>query len=274
MVLVACGPKEPPETPPGDQVVVEDAEPEPEPEVSPEHQALIEQFEGLVKGLNDAIEAQDKEAFQAIFSKRSQELFFKVALLDMFIAGVQNVPPAEHILKQQKDFNVVYTVKDPDPEAMTGTLVGVLRDSGDEAQFPMGFVEEEGKLVIDYTEVLTERLDNLKVARMRALVVELNTAVDEASEEAYTAILTDSTVETCPDFFQVLKPQKKAPKIGSMLKKMQKAGVVIELDDIDPTKNTAVLKASKDKEEPKILEVTFILESGIIKVDATSGCAE
>jgi hypothetical protein len=271
---LSCGPKEPPRAGGQQQVLVEDTGPVEE-QIDPAVQARIDELVGMVNEINEAIAKQDKDAFWAKFTERSHELFIKVALLDMAIAGIKDVEPSDHILKQQKDFNVVYTLEDVDPGAMKATLVGVMRDTGDEVRFPIGFVEKDGKLLFDYTDVLSGRLDNLKVARMRALVAELNASVDGGDAALYASILTAPTLEGCPDFFGLLpKKGKKPPKTEAVLKSLQKIDTTISLVDIDPTTNTATLKATTDGGEPVTLAISFVIEGGIIKIDAASACSE
>jgi hypothetical protein len=269
-LVVACGPKPAPETAPPDPV--QQVEPEPEP-VDPEIEARLEKIDVLVNEINAAIETQDAEKFWSVFTNETRDLFYKVANLDMAIAGIKDRSPAEHVLQQQKDFDVVYTLEDVDAEGMTATLVGVMRGSGDEVRFPMAFVQDGDAILIDYTQVLEERFMNLKAARMRSLVVDLNRAIDEGDAELLTSILTDATVTGCPGFLHEIKKKGKKPlTAGDMLKALKKAVVIVELTDEDPEKLSAKLNVTAG-EKTSTVDVTFVFEEEMLRIDGSSACA-
>lgn len=268
---VACGQKQPPASAQG----VEQAGPEAGPEeLDPEAEARIEKINALINELNAAIESQDADKFWSAFTTETRDLFYKVAQLDMAIAGIKDRSPADHVLKQQKDFNVVYTIENFDPVEMTGILVGVLRDTGDEARFPMAFVEQEdGTILVDYTGVLTERLANLKASRMRTLVAELNKAVDTADADLYRSVLTDATVVGCPAFLHDVPAKgKKPPKLEAILKAMQGASLFVEITEMDAESLSAILSTTTAGEPGKKVDVKFVFEEGIMRLDASAAC--
>ncbi|MBW2261342.1 MAG: hypothetical protein JRG91_05145 [Deltaproteobacteria bacterium] len=271
VLAAACGPKPAPEAAgvgdPDQQV-----EPAPEP-VDPEVEARIEKINSLVNEINAAIETQDAAKFWSVFTNETRDLFYKVATLDMAIAGIKDRSPADHVLQQQKDFDVVYTVEEVDAVEMTATLVGVMRGSGDEVRFPMTFIQGADAILIDYTVVLNERFLNLKTARMRSLVGELNRAVDEADVELFKSVLTDATVVGCPGFLHEVKAKgKKPPKIESILKSLQKKALVVELAEEDSETLSATLSV-KVGDETVTLDVQFVFEEEMMRLDGSSACA-
>lgn len=274
LLAIACGPKPPPAG--GHQAGGQGQMDEPlEEAVDPEVEARIEKIEALVNELNEAIDKQDAEKFWSAFTNETRDLFYKVAQLDMAIAGIKDKSPAEHVLQQQKDFNVVYTIENLDAEKMTATLVGVLRDSGDEVRFPMAFVEQDDGILVDYTDVLTERLDNLKAARMRSLVEDLNRAVADADVELFSSILTDTTLEGCPTFLHDVPAKgKKPPKVESVLKAMKSAEIVVEIMEMDAGALSADVRTTVKGEAGKDLELKFVFEEEAMRIDASGGCAE
>jgi len=270
-LVVACGPKPAPETAPQPDAV-QQVEPATKP-VDPEVAARLEKISTLVNEINAAIETQDAEKFWSVFTNGTRDLFYKVANLDMAIAGIKDRSPAEHVLQQQKDFDVVYTLEDVDAEAMTATLVGVMRGSGDEVRFPMAFVQDGDTILIDYTQVLEERFKNLKAARMRSLVVDLNKAIDEGDAGLLTSILTDATVTGCPGFLHDVKAKgKKPPTAEDILKALKKAVVIVELAEEDPETLSAKLSV-KTGEKTSTVEVTFVFEEEMLRIDGSSACA-
>jgi hypothetical protein len=266
--IAGCGPKQAPATEPSVPQLTEHAAVQ----VDPDAEATQQKLTVLINEINAAIEGQNAEAFWSVFTNESRELFYQVARLDMAIAGVKDQSPSEHVLKQQKDFNVVYTIENVDTAEMTATLVGILRRTGDEVRFPLAFIEQDGKILIDYTQVLTERLDNLKVARMRSLIEELNTAIDVADADLFSAVLTDTTLTGCPDFLmKPAKPPKKAPKLTDILKGLQKAGIVVEIENEDASTMSASLAVVIGEGETRTVPVQFVFEEEVMRLDA-SGC--
>ncbi len=270
-LAVACGPKPAPETAPaGDQVQQIEHAPEP---VDPEVEARIEKINLLVNEINAAIETQDAEKFWSVFTNETRDLFYKVATLDMAIAGIKDRSPGEHVLQQQKDFDVVYTLEDVDAVEMTATLVGVMRGSGDEVRFPMAFVQDGDTILIDYTAVLNERFLNLKTARMRSLVEDLNQAIDEGNVELYTSVLTDATLTGCPGFLHEVKGKgKKPPKVEDVLKGLKKSVVVVKVAEEDPETLSAKLSVTVGS-ETKIVDAKFVFEEEKLRIDGSSVCA-
>lgn len=229
---------------------------------------LVDQYNGLINTVNEAISELESERFFTLMTDETAHLFILLAEMDLALAGIHDTDPSEHVVQQQKDFDVVYTLEEIDTEESSATLVGVMRDSGTEARFPVKFVESDGGLVLDYTAVLEKRVKNMTKVLVEQLARRVNDSVMEDDAEAFAAAFTPGSLETCPDPLG-LGASDPAELFSSL--KVEK--IVLGKAYVDAADMHATLGYTKDGSEAGTIETMLVVDGGDMHLDVSSACA-
>lgn len=274
-LLLACGPKPPPEDPTGGDGKNEAQKTsDTQTQIAEQQQReyMVEQYTTLINKVNEAIDALDDETLYSLMTQETQEMFSVLAQMDMYVANIQNVAPPDHVVQQQKDFNVVYTLEDIDTETGTATLVGVMRDSGNEVRFPISFAQKQEAYLFDYTEVLSKRVKNMTKVILVQLLARLNQAVEDQDLEAFESVFAPGSLESCPDPFGLASDTGHSD-LGTkeLLQEIKEKKIVMgepQVNTPDPL-GTVPYTAG---ETASTIKVTLVLEKGRAYLDASGNC--
>ncbi len=272
-LVAGCGPKagptDPTDQPPIGAALIKAQDTAQQNSDQADREKIIGDAQSLVAKVNEAIAALDATAMFALMTEQTKAMFVLLAQMDMAVAGIQDMSPQEHVVSQQKDFDVVYTLEDIDPEAWTATLVGVVRNSGNEVRFPIQLVPGDGVLLFDYTEVLSKRIKNMTKVLVVKLVERVAGAVKTADAASYTSAFSPSSFASCPDPFAVGPAGADA---STILAKAKASKLSIGEPQVNAADLVATIPFTLGDTQAGTITVTLVLEGGTFYMDASSSC--
>lgn len=281
--IAACGPKPEPEPPPPPQPTEE--------ELRQAHEQKIMPYREVAQKFNNAVWELDPELFQEAVTKDTYDMFLKRTQLEMELADEEGEPTAETFLKKQADYKIAYGIKDVDVETGIADVEGQI-EGNVEFETQLKFVEEDGMIKIDHTEVLSKAIQDLEAAidkkkeleakaqKMRTIIADYNVALTENNAEMLQGLVTATTVDAAVKYMQ-MKPKKegghKKADWAFYVKFKNKKIEKVEVKDVDPVNMTATvtctpvqpkkLKKGEEPPGPKDKVYRFTTENGNLLLD-------
>jgi hypothetical protein len=264
VVLASCGPKPPPEP-------TEPQGPTAE-ELAQQRQLAEAPYQEAIQKFNTAIWELRPELLHEALTKSSYELFMQRTAKEAALRGIDDEITDEYFLEQQRDYKIVYSIKSIDLETQHAVVVGTIEG---EVQWEseINFVEEDGVLKIDHSEVLGKAVADLDEAigekedreaeirgKVEALVADFNTALADKNAEMFEATLSDETAEAAVKYLGLLPKKEggvKKPTVEKYMKRMAEKVASVEIKEINFDEPSVVLthyppvpKKLKKGEEP------------------------
>jgi predicted small lipoprotein YifL len=268
LALTACGPKPEPEPPPPPEPTAE--------ELAQMHEQKLMPYREVVQKFNDAVWEIKPDLFAEAVTEDTYDLFIRRTELEMALADEEGEATAESFLEKQRDYKIVYYIKDIDEDTGIAVVEGVVEG---EVQFEtqLMFVEEDGQLEIDHSEVLTNSVAELEEAleekhrleeiaqKIRNLVEDHGVAIAEGDVELFEATVSTETAELAVEYLRALPKKKGGKRKGDMedfVEFKQDRIEKVEVKDVDPVEMTVTVihhpvipkKLKKGQEPPQPFE--------------------
>lgn len=287
LMMVACGPKPPPEPP-------EPQGPSPE-ELAQERAEAEAPYHEAVQKFNESIWEVKPDLLHESLTEETYGLFMERSKKEAQLRDIEEEINDEWFLEQQQDYKIVYSIKSVNLDTNHAVIVGTIEG---EVQWEseINFVEEEGTLRIDHSPVLEKAIDDLDTAleakeerlekeadikmKVDVVVADHNTALADVNPEMFEATISAEMAELAVKMLGLLpkkKGGKKKPTMKKYVKYLTKRIEKVEVKEIDFDEMTVTLihypappkKAKKDAEPPKPFEkaVKLTEEGGRLLLD-------
>jgi hypothetical protein len=262
-LLVACGPKKPPEDAAGkagDKGTSSQTE---------EDQSLLAT---LVERLNKAIDEGNEAEAGAILEEQTRDMLVEIMMVVPEWEPAGDDVALVDYLDWEKENGIRYELVEEDAESGTGTIMAQINEL-DEFEGDVSVVGEGDEAQLEFLDFASERRDEVlsqNIAREKFLVIveNINKAIEGLDAKMFQDSVTNDTINNEVKLYSYYTKKKSNLSPKGLVKMMKKEGYFFSASKINAQTGDAMLKVV-DGDDNVVLEgpMKFRSEIGKMRLD-------